>query len=99
MKKRSPLLQHNHKKQAGRVALPPKSPEEPAEVSFWLAKISPKIMAQIDERRKKLGHNKKVTVTCMALAYLQATDSDYPPILQALQDRAEAVSHSVTAKD
>ncbi len=53
-----------------------KKPTKDLETSFWLAKIHPNVMAQVDERRKHLGHNKKVTVTCMALAYLNATDKE-----------------------
>jgi hypothetical protein len=71
MKKRNPLKQY---KTITKVDTPAPAPGDPEEVSFWLVKISPKLMAEIDERRKGMGHNKKVTVTCMALAYLHATD-------------------------
>jgi len=51
-----------------------KKPTTPKEVSFWLVKIDPELMREIEERRKILGQNKKVTVARMGRAYL---DSSY----------------------
>jgi len=67
MKKRNPLKQYKTTKGSDFVPL-----EEIGEVSFWLVKIDPVLMAKVDALRIELGNSKKGTVTRMAKAYLSA---------------------------
>ncbi len=69
MKKRNPLKQYNERRKA--------PPAPTGEVSFWLVKIDPELMRKIEDRRKLLGQNKKVTVARMAIEYLHNTALDW----------------------
>ncbi len=48
--------------------MPKKKAVEP-EVSFWLVKIPKSLLAQVEAKRGRAGHNKKTAIRRMAEAY------------------------------
>lgn len=76
MKKCNPLTQYKTPKN-----IPITDPDK--EISFWLVKMSPDLIARIDECRKRKGHNKKVTVTYMAHVYLNLYENPGVPVRKA----------------